>query len=155
MARLPRPHIPIEAKCRVALRQIGEKCPDSVIEKNHRKLRLLLNESLNRLSSALGCTVDELRLDHNPALAVRDKVRNRAGDIVEYIPGASNPDFLVYRSVHAHHIKTNVRGDGAQFPDRVLIKRERRRDRPPRRKVKIKGRSQWPKRPLPKRSKDR
>jgi hypothetical protein len=34
---------------------------------------------------------------------------------------------LLYREKHAHHIKTNVHGDGAQHPDRVLIRRERQR----------------------------
>lgn len=110
----------------------------------------------------LGCEISELRYDHVPALRTR-KYRPRKGRPVAswYSPNANDPEHIVVRSNHSHHIKTNVRGDGAQHPDRVLIKRERRREklirkvalslalpahvqrknRPPKRK--------WPSRPFP------
>lgn len=86
---------------------------------------------LGILATRFGCEVKDLRLDHNPALATRMKRSHFNGKkwIAFYSPDANDPNYLVYREKHDHHIKTNVRGDGAQHPDRVLIKRERRRQR--------------------------
>lgn len=131
MPRLPRPAIPAEIKLRVVLRQLGEFWVDEFVAqvKQRRAVTSTVRDMLAQLAVQLGCEVGALRLDHNPALALRKIVRNRAGVIVRYIPDANDPEHLVYREAHAHHIKTNVRGDGAQHPDRVLIKRERRRAR--------------------------
>lgn len=157
MPRLLRPAIPVETKCRVALHQLGEMWPDAVIDAHRRNLGRLLRGLLDRLGPLLGCEAAGLHLDHNPALAVRKKVM-RKGVHVGYRPDANDPEHLIYREKHAHHIKTQVRGDGAQFPDRVLIKRERRREKrlktvdflkkPP--DNKFKGKSKWPKRSFPK-----
>lgn len=119
-----RPHIPITVKCLVVLRQLGTLWPDQVLA-SHSKL---LGSMLDRLATLLNCPVADLRLDHEPALRVRE-FNKRTG---RYKPDANDPEFLLYRTSHGHHIKTNVKGDGAQFPDRVLIKRERRRERGPR-----------------------
>lgn len=149
MARLPRRHIPLEVKCRVALAQLGEMWPDDVIARwrprgpaarsvpsgeplGPRGLGRLLEGLLARLAVLLGCDVSQLRLDHNPALGARQKRQDRAGAIIGYIPDEHDPAFLIYRTVHGHHIKTNIRGDGAQHPDRVLIKRQKRHERGPR-----------------------
>jgi hypothetical protein len=102
----------------------------------------LLNERLAKLAVLLNCGIKDLRLDHDPALATREQTGE--GKDTVYHPGANNPAFLIYREKHAHHIKTNVRGDGAQFPDRVLITRERRRRKGKRAKPKRK----WPSRPF-------
>lgn len=134
MPRLLRPAIPVEVKCRVVLRQLGEMWIDDVIRSNrfvlrdHRKRSLgrLLSEKLTALAELLRCEVKDLRLDHHPALATRKKVF-RKGVHVDYVPKANDPEHLIYREAHAHHIKTNVRGDGAQHSDRVLIRKERRR----------------------------
>lgn len=144
MPRLPRPHIPLAVKCTVAVRQLGFLWPDQVVAEARSK-SALLDELLTKLAGLLGCEVKDLRLDHQPPLAVRDKVRNRAGEIVAYVPDANDPEHLIYRTAHAHHIKTNVRGDGAQFPDRVLIKRERHREKKP----KSRTRKAWGSRPFP------
>ena len=85
-------------------------------------------------------------LDHNPPLAVRDKIM-RDGIVIGYKPDANDPDYLVWRTADDHRMKTNVRGDGAQYPDRVLIKRERRRN-------KVRVVRKIPSRPFPK-SQDR
>lgn len=172
MPRLPRPHVPLEVRCRVVLRQLGEMWPEAVIEQHRASrglawakgsgpstgLRALLDDRLKTLAELLDCDVTDLRLDHNPALGAREKVIKR-GVHVGYVPDANDPAHLIYREKHAHHIKTNVRGDGAQHPDRVLIKRERRRCRKsankskPKRKWRvgkrwkrqpIKGGSRWP-----------
>jgi hypothetical protein len=150
MPRLYRPHIPVEVRCRVALRQLGEMWPDQVIaarrhtgrdahikslgvlKSNSGGLGALLDESLAKLADLLNCEVGRLRLDHNPALGAREIVAEGIKNgkrWATYRPDANNLEFLIYREKHAHHIKTNVRGDGAQHPDRVLIKRERRRKR--------------------------
>lgn len=136
MARLLRPHVPVEVRVRVALRQLGEIWPDEII-RLHQEARSsmghLLKVRLERLAELLGCAVRDLRLDHDPALGAREKVF-RKGQHVGYRPDANDPEHLRYRphgpEFHGSHlVKTNVRGDGAQFPDRVLIKRARRRER--------------------------
>src|SRR5260221_6888070 len=128
MPRLPRPRIPLKIRLIVALRQIGEPNPEAKAEHaaGCQMLKKLLDQVLMILAAKLECSVDDLRLDHDPALENRRKVF-RKGVHVDYIPPANSPDDLIYREKHAHHIKTNVRGDGAQYADNVIAKRERRR----------------------------
>lgn len=142
--RLPRPHIPLEVRCRVACRQLGEMWVDDTIEAWRTALGVLLEHRLKTLADLLGCEVKDLHLDHQPALAAREKIKRR-GVVVGYKPAANSPDHLIYRTAEAHRFKTNVRGEGAQFPDRVLIKRERRREKPLRR-----AKRKWTSRPFPK-----
>lgn len=163
MARLYRPSIPVEVKCRVVLRQLGEMFIDEVINRDRprpgdaymkgikayvprRGLTVLLAEKLSTLAELLNCKVEDLRLDHHPALAARP--RTGEGKNTVYDPKANNPEFLIYREKHAHHIKTNVRGDGAQHPDRVLIKRERRRQKREQHPLDIVAGRKWRSRPL-------
>lgn len=149
MPRLRRPHVPIEARCRVVLRQLGDMLADDTIlwgKTAHGGLGAILDDRLGKLAVLLNCEVKELRLDHDPALAIRKKlyrtpngghvwsweILKDAGEVVRYEPDANDPAHLRYRphaAQHAgsHHVKTNIRGDGAQHPDRVLIKRLRRR----------------------------
>ena len=101
-----------------------------------------------------------MRLDHDPPLAARPKHRRGLGKRTYYIPDANDPNHLFYRPHGAqfagsHLIKTNVRGDHGQHPDRVLIKKNRRIERgpKPKRGPKIKSRgfeksagAKWPKR---------
>jgi hypothetical protein len=118
----------------------------------------LLDRMLEMLAQELRCEVSQLHLDHDPALGARQKLV-KGGVHVGYFPDANDPEFLIYREKHAHFIKTNVRGIGAQHPDRVLIKKERKRSRGvitkkasrPWPKRKIQWRSSWPKRKFPKR----
>lgn len=132
MPHLLRPHIPLEVRCRVVLRQLGEMWPDDVIAeaKAERGLGHLLAFSLKCISEIICCEVQDLRLDHNPALGARPKVFKR-GKHVDYIPPANDPLHLEYRPhgktfERSHLIKTNVRGDHGQHPDRVLIKKQRK-----------------------------
>lgn len=166
MSDRPRPYTPYEVRCRVALRQIGWTAQgiDNLLSlhrpchradlKGSTGYKRLLKNILPELAEKLECTVAELRLDHNPALILRPynpRIKNIAA---RYTPNANDPDALIYRSVHDHHIKTNVHGDGAQRSDtsqRVYlrkveknkVKREGRRRRP----VKAKR----PSRPIPQR----
>lgn len=129
MPRLLRPYIPLDVRIRVLARQLGDMWPDDIVRISTRKRMLtkVLALKLDKLASLLGChDAKGLHLDHDPALENREKVFRR-GAHVGYRPDANDPEFLIYREKHAHHIKTNVRGDGAQYPDRVLAKRERRR----------------------------
>lgn len=169
MPRLLRPNIPLEVECRVALRQLGEMWPDKVIgewrygpRNRARNFTLLRSRLLAQLCQLLNCEPVDLRLDHDPALGAREKVFDRNGKHVGYVPDANDPEHLIYREKHAHHIKTNVRGDGAQHPDRVLIKKNRRIERGPRPKrgppIRSRGfqkgpKRPWGKRPFPRRSK--
>lgn len=119
MARLPRPYIPIDVRLKVAERQLGRSW---FIRGQSRRERLRLMLLL------LFPNKEVFQLDHDPALENR-RLTWGYGDSYQYYPDANDPDFLIYREKHAHYIKTNVRGDGAQYPDRVLAKRERRRQK--------------------------
>lgn len=157
MPRLYRPHIPLEVRCRVALRQLGEMWPDECLAVWPSK-KQMLDGLLARLAPLLGCEVKDLRLDHDPALATRQQFKNGRGEIVRYVPAANDPEHLFYRPhgpqfAGSHLIKTNVRGDHGQHPDRVLIKRERRRLKKAHSGAHKKGRKmakrrKWPSRPL-------
>lgn len=162
MARLRRPGIPLEVRCRVALRQLGEMWPDGAIAAavEQRALGDMLRGLLAKLADLQGCTEADLRLDHDPALGARQKTFNKAGEHVDYVPGANDPEHLNYRP-HApgfdrsHLIKTNVRGEHGQHPDRVLIKKQRRLEAKERGEVrpkvgfqkgaKLRSASRWPK----------
>jgi hypothetical protein len=106
-----------------------------------------------RLGFLLECLFGDAKvhLDHDPPLGARAKIM-RGGEIIGYRPAANDSECLVYRLVIDHQIKTNVHGEHGQHPDRVLIKKQRRRERPhpKRRRVKIAQREEyrWPSRPF-------
>ena len=150
MARLFRPHVPLAVRCDVAERQLlaGFEHPHARVYTSARTAGGRLKVLLAALAAQFGCEVSELRLDHDPPLGAR-RVTGwpSVGPGVHYEPDANDPDHLFYRPhgpQHAgsHLIKTNIRGDHGQHPDRVLIKKDRRltENKPPRRKVKIKSR---------------
>jgi hypothetical protein len=153
MAKIYRPHIPIKTRCAVALKMLGEIWIDEALEANKGALGSFLDRLLKKLSELLA--EEKLHLDHDPALATRK--RRGEGKKTIYDPSANDPYYLVYRGKHAHHIKTNVKGDGAQHPDRVLIRRERRRQKRERHPPEVvasrrfKQKRKWPKRSFPKR----
>lgn len=90
-----------------------------------------------------GSRAAKLHLDHEPALENRQRYADVTG--IHYDPDANDPNHLVYRTVHEHYIKTHVRGDGAQFSDTALAKRERRRQKKKTAKVrKIESANRWP-----------
>lgn len=171
MARLFRPTVPVEVKCRVALRQLGEMWPDKAIDARRHVpsnrlpprggLGAYLGELLERLADLLGCAVADLRLDHDPPLALRPQERcGLGGRKVYYVPDANDPEHLKYRPhgtqfAGSHDVKTRIRGEHGQFSDIVLIKRQRRRNRHEQQvktglkpgfkaKKKMKSRSAWP-----------
>src|SRR5882672_7761890 len=125
--RLPRPYIPTSVRFAVALRQFNLSGP-------HR-FAFTSSDSANLkriLQYLFGGEVPHL--DHDPPLGAREKMGHWDEEkkdfvIVGYRPDAKDPEYLIYRTAHEHQIKTNVRGVGAQHPDRVLIKRQRRRER--------------------------
>ena len=155
--KLYRPAIPLEVKCRVVLRQLGELFPEETLQaaKKDRCLGRVLNVWLSEFAQIIGCEVSELRLDHEPALALRTVVSRRPylrGETWVYDPDANDPEHLFYRphgAQHAgsHDVKTRIRGEHGQFSDIAMIKRQRRRERPAKRKAKI------PSRPFQKRKK--
>lgn len=144
MPKLYRPHIPLSVRCKVAERQLREaflplepSLDDVPTKPLARRLRLLL-EALVVLK---GCEVSDLRLDHDPPLGGRPRHRRGLNPRTFYTPDANDPDHLFYRPHGPEHegshlIKTNVRGDHGQHPDRVLIKKQRRLEKPPRAKKK-------------------
>jgi hypothetical protein len=134
--KLPRPYIPLQTRIVVAGRQYSDqRLPWNEIHIAWPK-KIVLEYMLNRLFGG-----QPYHLDHEPSLAVRKKIRDKNGVVIRYSPDANDPDFLVYRRAEDHKLKTNVRGDGAQYPDRVRIKKIRRIERP-----KPKQKYNWPKR---------
>ena len=138
--RLYRPHIPLKVRVQVAERQIMRSQGLPFWRRRREESNAAwLQELLAYLFPG-----KDFHLDHDPALATRK--RRGEGKATVYTPAANDPDYLIYREKHDHHIKTNVRGEHGQHPDRVLIKRARRE----REKAtdKSKRKMKWPKRPL-------
>lgn len=151
MPKLYRPSIPLEVRCRVALRQLGYVKQMEDVIKMHRPRKdagymvgvvgfepgghgLLLKRLLQELADQLECPVEALRLDHDPALGTRMKRTVGHPPRTIYSPDANDPDHLKYRPHGAeyagsHDVKTRIRGDHGQYSDIALIKRERRRER--------------------------
>lgn len=132
--KLPRPYIPLATRLIVARRQ-ALKCG---YDPNGEVMFAILPKA-QQLKALLRVLFGDapVHLDHHPALENRQRIGDR------YLPDANDPDYLTYRTAHDHHIKTSVRGDGAQFADNVIAKRERRR----RKKLEGKRRKfKWPKR---------
>lgn len=153
MPKLFRPYVPIAVRCQVAERQarMFSPHPGLLVRECGETFGTRLKKLLGFLSACFGCEVKDLRLDHDPPLALRDEVRH-GGMTTLYIPDANDPEHLAYRPHGAqfegsHDIKTRVRGDHGQFSDIALIKRQRRRERPP------KAKKKWASRPFPKRKK--
>lgn len=97
-------------------------------------MTIRLEQLRSALAEQIGCDVKDLRLDHDPPLGARPRRRSGLGRKTYYTPDANDPDHLFYRPhgpEHAgsHLVKTNIRGDHGQHPDRVLIKKERKRER--------------------------
>lgn len=169
MPRLYRPHIPLSVKCEVAERQLAQSIVVfSFASVPERPLGLRLKGLLTALAERLGCKPEDLRLDHDPPLGARPKARRGLGKKTYYIPDANDPNHLGYRPHGPEHdgshlIKTNVRGEHGQHPDRVLIKKQRLLEQGPKPKRGPKMRSpgfaskpgakvRWPKRKFESRS---
>ena len=144
MTALPkRKYCPVDVRCRVALRQLGELHSDLAIEQHRRMGALsdLLDMLKQRLAAKFGCMIADLRRDHNPALGDRE-LNRRTG---RYTPDENDPEYMEYRPHGAefqgsHDVKTRVRGDHGQYSDIQLIKRRRRRE-----DKKTKPKKKWPK----------
>lgn len=154
MSRLWRPHIPLKVRCQVAERQLlanntslGRSVIFGLVGMKDGARLLRLRQALASTMGPMVAEVD-LRLDHDPPLGARVRLTMPDGKMF-YSPPANSPDHLIYREKHDHHLKTNVRGEHGQHPDRVLIKKERRRLRKGKRrrfKRKIAPRiNPWPK----------
>ena len=133
MARLYRPYVPLEVRCRVAMKALGELWPDQLLEEMGAS-KTLLTMLLTKLAAVLVCDVTDLRLDHDPPLGLRPQERRGLGRKTYYVPDANDPEHLFYRPhgtqfAGSHDVKTRIRGDRGQFSDVTLIKRQRRRDR--------------------------
>ena len=123
--KLPRPHIPIPTRIKVAQRQLrGFGANDALMQKAHSETPdIYLDRLLNGLSLYMGGTLFQpLHLDHDPALCNR-KYSYRTG---RYKPDANDPRYLIYRTYADHDIKTRVRGDGAQLSDLAKLRKTKR-----------------------------
>lgn len=153
MSRLPRPHIPLDVRCRVALSQVvphGGIDVEALIERHRGKLKRYLDDLLSRLADRLGCSTRELHLDHDPALENRKQLHSVSAAItgdetfMRYEPDANDPRYLIYReggfSGSDHDVKTRIRGEHGQLSDHGLARKEKRRQR----KL-TKPKTKWPK----------
>jgi len=123
--KLLRPYTPIPVRIKVVQRQLlrfDVAAPDR--EKGERQ-DVYLDRLLGLLSTLMDALFEPLHLDHDPALTNRKKIF-RNGKHVGYSPAANNPDFLIYRTKADHDIKTRVRGDGAQYSDLALARKNKR-----------------------------
>ena len=123
--KLLRPYTPIPVRIKVVQRQLlrfDVAAPDR--EKGERQ-DVYLDRLLGLLSTLMDALFEPLQLDHDPALVNRKKIF-RNGKHVGYSPAANNPDYLIYRTKAAHDIKTRVRGDGAQYSDLALARKNKR-----------------------------
>lgn len=132
----PRPHIPFSVRVKVAGRHLVERgiwTAEQLLlfEMSPIRAKRILPWMLSALFGQ-----QTIHLDHDPPLRARE-FNERTG---KYKPAANDPDYLVYRTAEDHKRKTNLRGDGAQYADRVLIKRARRRDKPKRKSRPISSR---------------
>lgn len=134
--RLPRPHVPIGVKLAVVERQLRDRGIVALFVGEHGKRPNKSHMLVDMLRTLLG--EPPWHLDHEPPLMLRD--RTKSGD---YLPDASDPDWLIWRTAEEHRLKTFVRGDGAQLSDagkrRKEIKRRKKATRPKRK---------WPSRPM-------
>lgn len=126
----PRPYIPLAVRVQVAKRQLMQRDRvDSLIISRDGATSQKLGDLLFALFA-----MQPVDLDHNPPLRARPYNPRIKDSAARYTPNANDPRHLQYRlkapeAELSHYIKTHVRGDHGQFSDRVLIKREKRRER--------------------------
>jgi hypothetical protein len=134
-----RKRVPNRIKIIVALRQL-KQLGATDLEKCERA-----RDYLRRLEAMLCATIgggsQKVVLDHDPPIRVRPL--NKRG--TDTVPPMNDPNYLAYITSTDHHEKTFLRGRHGQYSDIVLIKRERRRNRPAKPKRKIASRA-FPKR---------
>lgn len=146
-----RPYIKLSTRCIVARRQLREGGALWRSREPGESMGQYLEFLLFRLRIMLG--VDELQLDHDPALENRTPVRNAIGNIIEFAPKANDPQFLLYRPVADHLQKTTGRKPGAERTitskgsDNWIAKKFRKLEGAPRRTTKIPSRP-FPKKPV-------
>lgn len=122
--RPPQPDL--ETRCRVAMRAVNRNAHrvEHIIS-----LRRLATGGLGKLFEELKlelcakfqCQWSDLRLDHNPALVLREYDPKTE----KYKPDANDPYFLRYMLDADHKIKTTVRGDHGARSD--IAERQHRR----------------------------
>ena len=165
MSKLPRPYIPYSVRVAVAEQQMAARGHAVIFSPPPSNTRQRLAELLRVLFGEQP-PGEPLQLDHDPPLAGR--IFNPKTQ--RYKPDANDPRFLIWRTKADHKRKTYLRGDGGQFSDRILIKRERRRKREEapapvsafkammaeaiekRKEFAKRNKRKWPSRPFPRRA---
>lgn len=123
----PRPNIPLPVQVLVAERQLfarGDGWQAVIVASQFITLGRRLPVLLWLLWGS-----EPTALDHDPPLRWRTYTERIKNIAARYTPNANDPDHLIWRTEIDHKIKTNVAGEHGQFPDRVLIKRERNREK--------------------------
>ena len=148
MTDRPRPYIPLAVRVEVARRQLilreGTFRALSPLAKYPGSAKLKLDFLLECLFDGAGS-----HLDHDPSLILRPYNPRIKDPAARYTPNANDPAALVYRGVHEHQIKTNVRGEHGQLSDTSLRMKNRRMDEN-RGRRKRRPKKKIPSRPFPK-----
>lgn len=121
--------------------------------RKHMPVSVKLEAALNALNMH-GMSV---QWDHNPPLAMREKVLNEDGELVGYIPDENDPRYIVPMITDLHRAKTNGKPHDASNGDihkiaklkRLSAKHEEFRRRlatPETREESERPKSRWPKR---------
>lgn len=143
-----RKHIPILAKCLAARRQLKELGvePPRRPRRNGRVIPKTEHFEMHLLPILEDLLGKPLQLDHDPALGLRQQFKNGRGEIVRYVPAEDDWRYLTFRQKAGHLEKTVGRKPGAEKTvttkgsDIWLMKKYRRLEGPPKRKVRIPSR---------------
>ncbi len=130
--RLPRPHVPLAVRVKVAERQFIEKFNSQPIrfwQADGKHLAVLL---------AALFPVGKFELHHRPALTNRRRYIRKGKTF--YDPPANSADHLFYLLKPDHDVETRVRGLYGQHSDLALARKRRRKER----KAKRKRLHRWP-----------
>lgn len=140
--RLHRPHIPWSVREQVIDRQAAAAgfAPTWAADAHSRSAEQRVRWKLEEFFAGKA-----VELHHRPALC--NRVRDRTGlGRTYYIPGANDPDYLIYLLAGAgeeHDVETRVRGQHGQHSDLALARKRRRKERKAKR-----PKRKWPKRRL-------
>ena len=113
MKRERPPMPPLSVRIDVVHRQLQKMGKATVVFDSETK-KDQLKGLLRFVAYSLGCEAPDLRLDHDPALILREYDATVSDVAARYTPHAHDPNHLVYREKADHDRKTFGRTPGAE-----------------------------------------
>lgn len=104
---------PLSVRLDVCHRQLQKMGKATIVFERETK-KAQLAGLLRFIAHVLGCEVSDLRLDHDPALILRDYDPTVSDVAARYTPHAHDPNHLLYREKTDHDRKTFGRTPGAE-----------------------------------------